>query len=116
MRNIDSLRNTSQFKEVYEQGKSYANKILVLYVLKGGEGKKLGISASKKIGNSVVRHRTARLIRESFLTVKDQLPDGIRLVVVARPMIAGKKQKDVTEALLHLCRLHKLISPEKENL
>ena len=40
MRNIDSLRNTSQFKEVYEQGKSYANKILVLYVLKGGEGKK----------------------------------------------------------------------------
>ena len=110
MRNIDSLKNTSQFKEVYEQGKSFANKLLVLYVLKkDGEEKKLGISASKKIGNSVVRHRAARLIRESFLTVKEMLPGGIRLVVVARPAIAGKKQSEVTEALLHLCRLHKLL-------
>ncbi|MBR3243885.1 MAG: ribonuclease P protein component [Parasporobacterium sp.] len=110
MRNIDSLKNTSQFKEVYENGKSFANKLLVLYVLKkDGEEKKLGISASKKIGNSVVRHRTVRLIRESFLVVKDKLPKGCCLVIVARPQIAGKKQSDVTEALLHLCRLHKLI-------
>lgn len=109
MRNIDSLKNSLQFKEIYENGKSYANKLLVLYVLKGGEGKRLGISASKKIGNSVVRHRTTRLIRESFLTVKDRLPEGCSLVVVARPAVAGKKQDEVTEALLHLCRLHKLI-------
>ncbi len=109
MKNIDSLKNTSQFKEVYENGKSFANKLLVLYVLKGGEGKKIGISVSKKIGNSVVRHRTVRLIRESFLQVKDLLPEGITLVVVARAMIAGKKQSEVTEALLHLCRLQKVI-------
>ena len=109
MRNIDSLKNSSQFKEVYENGKSFANRLLVLYVLEAEEGKKLGISASKKIGNSVVRHRTVRLIRESFLSVKECLPDGIKLVVVARPAIAGKKQSEVTEALLHLCRLHKQI-------
>lgn len=109
MRNIDSLKNSSQFKEVYDKGKSFANKLLVLYVLNADEGKKLGISASKKIGNSVVRHRTVRLIRESFLSVKEFLPDGIILVVVARSAIVGKKQSEVTEALLHLCRLHKLI-------
>ena len=109
MRNIDSLKNTSEFKEVYENGAFRANKLLVLYVLKKEGGKKLGISASKKIGNSVVRHRTARLIRESYVAVKDRLPDNCRLVVVARPPIAGKKQPDVEEALLHLCRLHKLI-------
>lgn len=111
MRNIDSLKNTSQFKEVYENGKSYANKLLVLYVLQAENGKKLGISASKKIGNSVVRHRTVRLIRESYVAVKDRLPEGIRLVAVARPMIVGKKQSDVESALIHLCRLHKIIKP-----
>ncbi len=109
MRNIDSLKNTSEFKEVYENGSSKANKLLVLYVLKKEGGKKLGISASKKIGNSVVRHRTARLIRESYVAVKDRLPDDCRLVAVARPAIAGKKQPEVEEALLHLCGLHKLI-------
>ena len=109
MRNIDSLKNTSEFKEVYEKGTSKANKLLVLYVLKKEGGKKLGISASKKIGNSVVRHRTARLIRESYVAVKDRLPEDCRLVVVARPAIKGKKQPEVEDALLHLCRLHKLI-------
>ena len=109
MRNIDSLKNTSEFKEVYEKGTSKANKLLVLYVLEKEGGKKLGISASKKIGNSVVRHRTVRLIRNSYLAVKDRLPENCRLVVVARPAIAGTKQPEVEDALLHLCRLHKLI-------
>lgn len=108
MRNIDSLKNTSQFREVYENGSSVANRLLVLYVLRTESGKQLGISASKKIGNSVVRHRAVRLIRESFLAVKEELPDGIILVVVARPKIAGKKQQEVTEALKHLLRLSKL--------
>ena len=112
MRNIDSLKNTSQFREVYENGTSVANRLLVLYVLRTESGKKLGISASKRIGNSVVRHRTVRVIRESFLAVKDEIPDGITLVVVARPKIAGKKQGEVTEALIHLLKLSKLIKKE----
>ena len=111
MRNIDSLKNTSQFREVYENGSSKANRLLVLYVLRKEGGKKLGISASKKVGNSVMRHRTARLIRESYVAVKDRLPDDISLVIVARPAIAGKKQPEVMESLLHLLRLHKLIKP-----
>ena len=65
MRNIDSLKNTFQFREVYENGKSTANRLLVLYSA-SAEGKKLGISVSKKVGNSVVRHRITRLVRESY--------------------------------------------------
>ena len=84
MRNIDSLKNSSQFKEVYEQGESKANKLLVLYVLYKEGGKKLGISAGKKIGNSVVRHRAVRLIRESYVAVKDRLPEN-RMVQLPDP-------------------------------
>ena len=71
VRNIDSLKNTSAFKEVYEFNQSVANKLLVLYSAPA-QGKKLGISVSKKIGNSVVRHRAARLIRVSYLHLKEQ--------------------------------------------
>ena len=111
MRNIDSLKNTSQFREVYENGRSQANALLVLYVLAtGGSSKKLGISVSKKIGNSVVRHRITRIIRESFLKLKDDIPEGYTLVVVARTKAAGKGFSEICDALQQLLCKTKLIN------
>ena len=109
MRNIPSLKNTSQFTEVYENGTSYANKFLVLYVHQTDGEHKVGISASKKIGNSVVRHRAVRLIRESYRTFKDRIPEGCQLVIVARAKIAQASQAEVTGALHHLLKLQKLV-------
>ena len=49
----------------YIEGRSYANKYLIMYVLKQDvQENRIGISVSKKVGNSVVRHRITRLIRE----------------------------------------------------
>ena len=111
MKNIDSLKNTSQFKEVYENGKSKANGLLVLYALYvGGEDQKLGISVSKKVGNSVVRHRTTRLIRESFLKIRDELPKGYHFVVVARVYAAGKSFSDICGALFSIAKKMELVS------
>ena len=63
----ESLKKNSDFKNVYTRGKSYANKYLVMYVLENNPGKnRIGISVSKKVGNSVVRHRITRLVRESY--------------------------------------------------
>ena len=116
MKNIDSLRNTSQFREVYEKGQSKANGLLVLYVLPtGGDDKKLGISVSKKVGNSVVRHRITRLIRESFLKIRQDLPAGYSFVVVARVRAAGKGFSDICGALLSLFRKMDLVSSCSEN-
>ena len=110
MRNIDSLKNTSQFREVYENGRSQANGILVLYVLAtGGDRKRLGISVSKKIGNSVVRHRITRIIRESFLKLKDEIPEGYTLVVIARTGAREKGFSEICDALQHLMYKTKLI-------
>lgn len=103
MKNIDSLKNTSQFREVYENGRSCANSLLVLYTLKNdSDSRKLGISVSKKTGNSVVRHRITRLIRESFIMLKDEMPAGCSYVVIARPKAAGKSFSDIYNALLSL--------------
>ena len=103
MRNIDSLKNTSQFREVYENGRSCANSLLVLYTFENGsDSRKLGISVSKKTGNSVVRHRITRLIRESFLMLKNEMPAGRSYVVIARPKAAGRSFSDIYNALLYL--------------
>ena len=67
MKYSESLKKHKDFQHVYKKGSSYANKYLVMYVLENQtEGNRLGISVSKKVGNSIVRHRLTRLIRESY--------------------------------------------------
>lgn len=108
MRNINSLSN-SEFQAIYKSGKSYANKYLVMYVSDNPDGKsKLGISVSKKVGNSVVRHRLARLIRESYRLNTDMFNSGLNIIVIARTTAKGKSFAEIESAFLHLCRMHKI--------
>lgn len=109
MRNINTLKNTSQFKEVYEKGTSYANRLLVMYIY-GSEGQTaIGFSVSKRIGNSIIRHRTVRLLRESFLKYKEEIPEGLRIAVIARNPINGKGQREVDEAFSDLLKKHGIV-------
>ena len=109
MRNINALKSNAEFREVYKNGTSVANKYLVLYAYKNDGGKaRLGISVSKKVGNSVVRHRLSRLIRESYLTEKEHLKDGFSLVVVARVRAKDALFSDICGSFKYLC--------EKQNL
>ena len=108
MRNINSLSN-SEFQAIYKSGKSYANKYLVMYVSENPDGKsKLGISVNKKVGNSVVRHRLARLIRESYRLNTDMFNSGLNIIVIARTTAKGKNFAEIESAFLHLCRMHKI--------
>ena len=67
MKFSESLKKNKDFQTVYRQGKSYANKYLVLYIMENQtEKNRIGISVSKKVGNSVIRHHLTRLIRESY--------------------------------------------------
>lgn len=106
----DSLKKNKDFQNVYKNGKSYANKYLVMYVLKNNTNQnRLGISASKKIGNSVVRHRFARLVRESYRLHENIFNSGLDIVVVARRGVDSVGYFEVEKALLHLAKLHKII-------
>lgn len=108
MRNIDSLKN-SEFQYIYKNGKSYANKYLVMYVMDNPDGKsKLGISVSKKVGNSVVRHRVTRLIRESYRLNRNMFNSGLNIIVIARATAKDKGFAEIESAFLHLTRLHKI--------
>ena len=64
MGSICSLAKNQDFKNVYKNGHSCANRLLVMYVWNREDCKenRVGISVSKKVGNSVIRHRIKRLI------------------------------------------------------
>mgnify|MGYP003441073723 FL=1 len=110
----EGLKNTNQFKIVYNNGKSYANRDLVMYLRKNdSDTNRLGISVSKKVGNSVVRHRITRLIRESYRLNEAKLLQGYDIVVVARANAKGKDYFDICRAFLHLAKLHRIIEEKQ---
>lgn len=111
--NFETLRKNSEFKSVYQARRSYANKYIVMYILRNGtDTNRLGVSVSKKVGNSIVRHRLARLLREAFrLNIKDVKP-GYDVVVVARAGLKGKGYKETENAMLHLLKLHRIYKEE----
>ena len=64
---MESLKKNDDFRLVYRSGKSCANRYLVMYAKPNDLGtSRIGISVSKKVGNSVVRHRIKRLVKESY--------------------------------------------------
>ena len=106
----ESLKKNHQFQFVYKNGKSYANKYLVMIIKEIGLGKnRIGISVSKKVGNSVVRHRITRLIRESYRLHESVFNSGLDIVVVARGSSSEVGYNEIESALLHLAKLHKII-------
>ena len=110
MKFSDSLKKNNDFRNVYKCGRSYANKYLVMYVLENNmEINRLGISVSKKVGNSIVRHRVTRLVRESYRLHEDIFNSGLDIVVVARNSVSSVSYAEVESALLHLGRLHHII-------
>ena len=110
MKFSESLKRNSDFQRVYREGKSYANRYLVLYVLQNQtERNRLGISVSKKVGNSVVRHRMARLIRESYRLQEDMFNSGLDMVVVTRKNAGNCSCQEITSALLHLGKLQGIL-------
>ena len=107
----ESLKKNYDFQQVYRKGKSFANKYLVMYVLENNMDKnRLGISVSKKVGNSVVRHRITRLIRESYRLHENIFNSGLDIVVIARNSASCITCAETESALLHLA---KFVCPPK---
>ena len=107
----ESLRKNKDFQYVYRKGRSCVNKYLVMYIAENQtEGNRLGISVSKKVGNSVVRHRITRLLRESVRLNDAQLKKSYNVVIVARNTAKGRSFQEIESAFLHLCRLHGMLS------
>ena len=116
MNRFISLKKNSDFGEVYQQGRSYGNRLLVMYVLEKSQDheSRVGISVSRKVGNSVVRHRIKRLVRECFRTDCRNWKDGCDYVVIARKEAKDKDYHQIRGALKHLGKHHNVYEDKGE--
>lgn len=81
-----------------------------MYILENGlDRNRLGISVSKKVGNSVVRHRLKRLVKESYRLNESVFKEGLDIVVVVRTTAKDRSYKEIESALLHLGKIHKIL-------
>ena len=109
MSSINSLKKNRDFQRVYSKRQSFANRSLVMYKMSNDRADtRIGISVSKKVGNSVVRHHLTRLIRESYRLSEEHFRCGIDIVVIARTSAKGRNYHEIESALIHLGKLHKI--------
>lgn len=89
------LNNNKDFVALYKKGRFTASKYSVIYVKPNNKPfNRLGITASKKIGNAVCRNRAKRLIRLAYRNAEIKLPVGIDIVIVARTPICTIKSQE----------------------
>lgn len=117
MKFSESLKKTTDFQRVYKTGKSYVDKNVVLYVRENDLPiNRIGISCSKKVGNSVVRHRFNRLVREVYRLHENIFNSGLDIVVVARNRAKDASYFDIEKSILYLAgKSHLMKNDEVQN-
>jgi ribonuclease P protein component len=105
------LKKNREFKRVYNQGRSVANRHAVLYILRNGTPlRKAGFSVSKKLGCAVQRNRIKRLFREIYRLNQHRLIHGIDMVFIARQAAKDATFLDLSKAFQDLCKRSKIYS------
>lgn len=105
--NAQGLKKDADFRNVYKHGKSFANRTLVIYVLKNSLNiNRIGFSVSKKVGKSTVRNRVRRLIRENFRLLSDNrsLKFGYDIVFISRVAAREADFQSVKKSMIHLIK------------
>ena len=98
------LKTNRDFSRVYRRGTSKADSLLVLYALKREDDgpNRFGVSVSKKVGNSVVRHRIKRRLKEIYRQSEDGFSAGYDLAVIARSHASEAEYCELEQSLIRL--------------
>ena len=94
------IKRNSDFLFAYRRGKSFVSPYLVTYMVKNRGGQtRVGITASKKIGNAVTRNRSKRIIRAAFAHLPYEIESGYNIIFVARTKTSQVKMDKVLSAM-----------------
>ena len=100
MKNTVSITENRMFQRLYRKGKSLVTPFFVVYTMKNRQKfNRLGITATKKIGNAVERNRAKRVIKEAYRLLESELPGGMDIVIVARKKTVFMKMQTIKAAL-----------------
>ena len=104
------LRSNMEFKKVYKYGKNYWNRNLILYVMKNDLGyTRVGYSITKKIGNSVVRNRIRRQMKEIYRLKFDLIENNYDLIFIPKKNVVEISYDKLESAMVHIMNLAKLL-------
>jgi len=81
------LKHHKEFQYVYNKGKAQHSSNVVLFFLSQNGIKKVGFTATKKVGNAVKRNRAKRRLRALFVQYSDSLKDGIYVFVAKQSTV-----------------------------
>lgn len=93
------LRRPSEFQRVYRRGRAWSTPLVTLHVAPAAEGRRVGISVSKKVGGAVVRNRVRRQLREALRAELPGWRRGCEVIVVARAAAATASWTELRAAL-----------------
>jgi len=92
----ERIRKRKDYLKTYRNGTRIDSKYFIIILSRNQSGtKRLGITVTKKIGNSVKRNRIKRLLREFFRLNKNKLPDLQDIVIIVKKEIPSLKYQDV---------------------
>lgn len=112
------LRNREDFSRIYRNGKSFANSQFVVYWSRQHQSDpfRLGVSASKKIGNAVVRNRMRRLVKEIVRHQQERIVEKLDIIVIVRKPAVGLEMKDLEKSMLHVLKRAGLLKQMRQGL
>lgn len=98
------IKKNEQFQNIFKQGKSFANRELVIYYKQNDLTThfRIGISVGKKIGNAVTRNRIKRYIRESFNQLQHKIIPTVDIIIIARKATVHMNFHQIKKSIQHL--------------
>ena len=91
----DRILKRDVFRRVYEQGRKTQFRYFTAFVLVNlTEGTRIGITTTRKMGNSVERNRARRLVREAFRRNKWLVPQGVDIVINVKRSLVEAAYRD----------------------
>jgi len=93
----DRVRKRSDFRRIQEGGERVVSETFVFLLGRAPEGcgPRLGITASRRVGNAITRNRAKRLVREAFRATRSFWPDAADVLVIVRHALGERKLADV---------------------
>lgn len=110
MKKAYRIKKNDEFQRIFNVGKSFANRELVIfYIEKPGQTHfRVGLSVGKKIGNAVMRNQIKRYLRESLRSLDREIKDEYDIIIIARNPTKNMGLEQMRSSLTHLLHRERL--------
>jgi len=97
------LRSGLDFEKIYGLKQKMADGKLIIFAARNEIGStRIGLSVSRRHGNSVVRHRLRRLLREAYRLEQHSIPEGLDLILIPGRDSGTATQQDYRDSIVRL--------------